>query len=75
MFTNDKAAVEWFEYWHSPDAETACIRCESPNCYRVKTGKPMLYRCRECKKSSGPVEVDELGVHDKLDSHEVVNHA
>jgi len=50
MFPDEEAAVKWFEYWHWPDGEMACMRCGSPNCYRVKSGKPMPYRCRECKK-------------------------
>lgn len=50
MFPDEKAATEWFEYWYWLNEEMACMRCGSPNCYRVKSGKPMPYRCRDCKK-------------------------
>ena len=26
------------------------MRCRSTDCYRVKSGRPMLYRCRDCRK-------------------------
>lgn len=50
MFPNEEAATEWFEAWHWPDGEIACMRCGSLNAYRVKSGKPMPYRCRDCRK-------------------------
>ena len=51
MFATEEKAVEWFESWHwGPTGEMACMRCGSVNCYRVKSGKPMPYRCRDCKK-------------------------
>ena len=50
MFPTEEAAVKWFEAWHWPDGEMACMRCGSVNCYRVKSGKPMPYRCRDCRK-------------------------
>ena len=50
MFPNEDAAREWFESWHWPDGEVACMRCGSLNAYRVKSGKPMPYRCRDCRK-------------------------
>lgn len=50
MFPNEQAAVEWFERQRWPDGEICCLRCGSMNAYRVKSGKPMPYRCRDCKK-------------------------
>ncbi len=50
MFPTEEAAVKWFEAWHWPDGEMACMRCGSVNCYRVKSGKPMPYRCRDCRQ-------------------------
>ena len=39
-----------FEDWTWPDGELACERCGSVNCYRVKSGKPLPYRCRDCRR-------------------------
>ena len=51
MFATEDQAVEWFERWLWPDGEITCMRCGSVgNAYRVKSGKPMPYRCRDCKK-------------------------
>ena len=49
MFATEAKAVRWFEDWHWPTGEMACMRCGSVNCYRVKNGKPMPYRCRDCR--------------------------
>ena len=49
MFATDEKAVEWFERWLWSDGELACMRCGSVNAYRVKSGKPMPYRCRDCR--------------------------
>ncbi|MXW07901.1 MAG: IS1595 family transposase [Gammaproteobacteria bacterium] len=50
MFPTEEAAVMWFEKWTWPDGEINCLRCGSCNAYRVKSGKPMPYRCRDCRK-------------------------
>ena len=50
MFPDENAAVEWFEAWHWPNGEIVCTRCGSLNAYRVKSGKPMPYRCRDCRR-------------------------
>ena len=50
MFATEEKAAEWFEGWLWPDGEIACMRCGSVNAYRVKSGKPMPYRCRDCRK-------------------------
>ena len=50
MFPDENAAVTWFESWHWPDSEIVCMRCGSLNAYRVKSGKPMPYRCRDCRR-------------------------
>ena len=49
MFATEEKAVEWFEGWMWPDGEVACMRCGSLNAYRVKSGRPMPYRCRDCR--------------------------
>ena len=50
MFATEDAAVEWFENLHWPDGQLSCLRCGSVKAYRVKSGKPMPYRCRDCKQ-------------------------
>ena len=50
MFGTETAAVEWFEGLHWPDGEICCLRCGGLDAYRVKSGKPMPYRCRDCRK-------------------------
>ena len=51
MFATEEKAVEWFERWTWPDGEIACTRCGSiDGAYRVKSGRPMPYRCRDCRK-------------------------
>ena len=50
MFATEEKATKWFEDWTWPTGEMACTRCGSLNCYRVKSGKPMPYRCRDCRK-------------------------
>lgn len=51
MFATDEKATRWFERWTWPDGEIACTRCGSiDGAYRVKSGKPMPYRCRDCRK-------------------------
>ena len=50
MFATEVAAVEWFEELHWPTGEMACLRCGSDQAYRVQSGKPMPYRCKDCKR-------------------------
>ena len=51
MFATEDAAVEWFENLHWPDGEMTCLRCGSTDgAYRVKSGTPMPYRCKDCKR-------------------------
>ena len=49
-FPTEKTAVKWFEKWLWPSGEIVCMRCGSLGAYRVKGGKPMPYRCRDCRK-------------------------
>ena len=48
-FPNERAATDWFEatVWNG---ERCCGHCGSLDTYRVKSGKPMPYRCRDCKR-------------------------
>ena len=48
-FPNEDAAREWFESIAWGDGEIACLKCGSENAYRVKSGKPQPYRCRDCR--------------------------
>ncbi|WP_420637020.1 IS1595 family transposase [Candidatus Palauibacter sp.] len=51
MFATEDRAVKWFETWHwGTSGEMCCMRCGSVNAYRVKSGKPMPYRCRDCRR-------------------------
>ena len=51
MFATEEAATEWFEAVHWPGGEMACLRCGSVDgAYRVKSRKPMPYRCKDCKR-------------------------
>ena len=49
MFPNEQTAVEWFETVVWGD-ERSCGHCDSTDTYAVRSGKPMPYRCRECKR-------------------------
>lgn len=48
-FPNEGAAQDWFESIAWPNGEIACLKCGSCNAYRVKSGKPQPYRCRDCR--------------------------
>ena len=50
MFPNERAAVRWFESIYWPDGQLACLRSGSVKAYRVKGGKPMPYRCSDCRE-------------------------
>ncbi len=51
MFATEQDAVEWFENLHWPDGNLSCLRCgDTEGAYRVKSGKPMPYRCKACKR-------------------------
>ena len=51
MFATEEDAISWFEDLHWPDGNMVCLRCGSTEgAYRVKSGKPMPYRCKDCKR-------------------------
>lgn len=57
LFPNEEAAVQWFETVRWPDAVTGqesedrpCPRCGDCDTHVIKSGKPMPYRCRGCKR-------------------------
>ena len=51
MFGTEEKAVVWFEGLHWPDGQMCCLKCGSAEgAYRVRSGKPMPYRCGECKE-------------------------
>ena len=47
-FPNDKAAEKWFEEQRWPDG-IKCTDCGSERYSVVKSGKPMPYRCKDCR--------------------------
>ena len=49
-FPTEEAAVRWFEGIVWPDGERCCGHCGSVDTHRVKSGKPMPYRCRDCRR-------------------------
>ena len=49
-FPTEEAAVRWFEGIMWPDGERCCGHCGGLDTHRVKSGKPMPYRCRDCRK-------------------------
>lgn len=51
MFATEGDAVAFFETLHWPDGNMTCLRCgDTDGAYRVKSGKPMPYRCKACKR-------------------------
>ena len=51
MFATEDKAAKWFENLNWPTGEMACLRCGSVDgAYCVKSGKPMPYRCKDCKR-------------------------
>ncbi|WP_420636248.1 IS1595 family transposase [Candidatus Palauibacter sp.] len=65
MFDTEEKAIDWFEQWRWPDRQPVCLKCGSVNAYRVKSGKPMPYRCRDCKdyfslKTNTPMQDSKL---------------
>ena len=50
MFPDKESAREWFESIRWPGEERPCARCGSVNTHLVKSGKPMPYRCSDCRK-------------------------
>ena len=49
MFPDEKSAREWFESCRWPEG-VRCARCNSSVVNKVKSGKPMPWRCSDCKK-------------------------
>ena len=52
MFPTEQAATDWFEGVVWADGRR-CGHCDGTDTYEVKSGKPMPYRCRECKRYFG----------------------
>ena len=50
MFPDEQAARSWFENLRWPDGNRTCPRCDSDQTSETKTGKPMPYWCRPCRK-------------------------
>lgn len=50
MFPDEESAREWFESIRWTGDERPCARCGSVNTHAVKSGKPMPYRCADCRK-------------------------
>ena len=50
MFPDEHSARSWFENLRWPDGDRICPRCDSDQTSETKTGKPMPYWCRPCRK-------------------------
>ena len=50
MFPDEKSARDWFEHIRWPDGNRPCPRCNHPETQVVKSGKPMPYRCPQCRQ-------------------------
>ena len=48
-FPTEDSARRWFEHQRWPDG-VHCARCDGDNVSPVASGKPMPYRCRDCRK-------------------------
>ncbi len=51
LFPGKEAAVKWFESIRWPE-EKPCPHCRSVATTRRKSGNPMPYHCRDCRKYS-----------------------
>ena len=49
LWPTEEAALTWYEN-HRWRRGLFCPRCGGTSCYRVKSGKPLSHRCRQCKK-------------------------
>lgn len=49
MFPTEEAATKWLEETRWPE-DRPCPRCGDCDTYRMKSGKPMPFRCRGCWK-------------------------
>ena len=49
LWPTEQAALEWYEN-HRWRKGLRCPRCGGGNAYRVKSGKPMSHRCRDCDR-------------------------
>ena len=50
MFPDEYSARKWFESIIWEDGGAVCHRCGGTNTYEVAGGKPLPYRCRDCRK-------------------------
>ena len=49
MFPDEDSARKWFEGNRWPDG-AQCVHCDSKNVHAVASGKPMPWRCIDCRK-------------------------
>ena len=49
MFPNEKSARKWFENVRWSEGRF-CAHCGGLSTYKVATGKPLRYRCRDCRR-------------------------
>ena len=66
IWPTEAAALAWYEN-HRWRNGLFCPRCGGDNAYRVKSGKPLSHRCRDCKeyfsvKIGTPLENSNLSV-------------
>ena len=66
LWPTDESAHEWYENYRFRDG-LFCPKCGGNSCYRVRSGKPQPFRCRDCKyyysvKVGTPMENSNLSV-------------
>ncbi len=49
MFPTEDAAIKWFDQCRWPDGERYCPHCGSVSVAVIVSGKPMPFRCRDCR--------------------------
>lgn len=64
LLPDEEAAADWFASVRWPNG-VACPRCGSLSVADVKSGKPMPYRCRDCRKHFS-VKTDTVMAESKI---------
>ena len=50
LFPDEISAIEWVEEARWGSEDRPCPRCGSCGTYRIESGVPMAFRCRDCKR-------------------------
>lgn len=78
LIPDEAAAIAFMEERRWGIGSYYCPRCGENNCYRVKSGKPQPFRCRDCRKYFSvkvrtPMENSNLGVRTWLKAIHLVH--